>query len=190
MDTQRKSRYNQPSLHLVTSPTPAQPISTRVQNHRQSESPFRYLSERLANEQVFDEKDQTPLADISSSSGRRASSNSRATHRSSPSTSRSSTPAPSHHRAQPNQHAGPVPPNSLRTAADNGRGRPSRRVGQLERSHWPSLSTRLRPWIPVIVYGISSLGFVVAIAFWRAEIFQGTGPWNALCSVANFHTYS
>jgi hypothetical protein len=92
MDTQRKSRlYNQPSLHLVSSPTPAQPISTRVQNHKQSESPFRYLSERLADGQVFSEKDQTPLADISSSSGRRASSVSRATHRSSPSTSRSST---------------------------------------------------------------------------------------------------
>lgn len=180
MDTQRKSRYNQPSLHLVTSPTPAQPISTRVQNHRQSESPFRYLSERLANEQVFDEKDQTPLADISSSSGRRASSISRAMHRSSPSTSRSSTPTPPHHHTHPKQpNQQPVrlaTPNPLLTVADNGRGRPSRRVGQLERSHCSSLSTRLKPWIPIILYGFSSLGFVVAIAFWRTEIFQGMVP--------------
>jgi len=174
MDTQRKSRlYNQPSLHLVTSPTPAQPISTRVQNHKQSESPFRYLSERLAD---LSEKDQTPLADISSSSGRRASSNSRATHRSSPSSSRSSTPVPSHHRThsrQLSQQTRPTAPTPQPTNADNGRGRPPRRIGQLESHFSSSLSARLQPWIPIILYGISSLGFVVAIAFWRTEIFQG-----------------
>jgi len=177
MDTQRKSRhYDQPSLHLVSSPTPAQPISTRVQNHKQSESPFRYLNERLASEQVFNEKDQTPLADISSSSGRRASSISRATHRSSPSNSRSSTPAPSHHRKhskQSNQNASPTTPAPPSTSADTGRGRPSRRPGQLERSLRSPLSARLKPWMPVILYVISSLAFVVAIAFWRSEVFQG-----------------
>ena len=178
MDTQRKSRlYNQPSLHLVTSPTPAQPISTRVQNHKQSESPFRYLTERLADEQDFNEKDQTPLADISSSSGRRANSTSRATHRSSPSTSRSSTPVPSQHRAPLNQSghlARPTAPTPLLTTADHGRGRPFRRTDQLERTLWLSLCDRLKPWVPIILYGISSLGFVIAIAFWRTEIFQGT----------------
>ena len=178
MESQRQSRhFNQPSLHLVSNPTPAQPISTRVQNHKHSESPFRYLTERLVNEQVFSEKDQTPLADVSSSSaGRRASSNSRAMHRTSPSTSRSPTPAPSQHRAhskQPSQPARPTAPNPLLTTADNGRGRPFRRVGQLERSRWCLLATRLQPWIPVILYAVSSLGFVVAIAFWRTEIFQG-----------------
>lgn len=177
MDTQRKSRqYNQPPLHLVSSPTPAQPISTRVQNHKQSESPFRYLNERLANEQVFGEKDQTPLADISSSSGRRASSISRATHRSSPSSSRSSTPTPSHSRSnskRSNQQIRSTTPILQPTAADNGRGRPPRRVSQFERSHRSSLFTRLQPWIPVILYVISSLGFVAAIAFWRTELFQG-----------------
>jgi hypothetical protein len=177
MDTQRKSRhYDQPSLHLVSSPTPAQPISTRVQNHKQSESPFRYLNERVAGEQVFNEKDQTPLADISSSSGRRASSISRATHRSSPSNSRSSTPAPSHHRKhtkQPSQHVRPAAPAPPPTTPDTGRGRPPRRVVQLERSIRSSMSARLKPWIPIILYVISSLGFVVAIAFWRSEIFQG-----------------
>ena len=167
-------QYNQPSLHLVRSPSPAQPISTRIQNHKQSESPFRYLNERLANEQALNEKDQTPLADISSSSGRRASSTSRATHRSSPSNSRSSTPAPSHrssHSKHLSQHARSTTPILQPTAADNGRGRPPRQLREYERS---PLSTRLQPWIPVILYGISSLGFVVAIAFWRTEIFQGT----------------
>lgn len=182
MDTQRKSRqHSQPPLHLVSSPTPAQPISTRVQNHRQSESPFRYLNERLANELVFDEKDQTPLADISSSSGRRASSISRATHRSSPSTSRSTTPAPSHGRSRSTQHIRSTTPILPPTAADNGRGRPPRRVAQFESSLRPSLSTRLQPWLPIILYGISSLGFVVAIAFWRTEIFQGMTSMRIIC---------
>jgi hypothetical protein len=174
MDTQRKSRhYNQPSLHLVSSPTPAQPISTRVQNHKQSESPFRYLNERFADAQALDEKDQTPLADISSSSARRAGSITRATHRSSPSTSRSSTPAPSNHHTHPRQSSQHVKP-TVPIATDNGRGRPPHCIGQLERPFSSSLSTRLKPWMPIILYGISSLGFVIAIAFWRTEIFQGT----------------
>lgn len=185
MDTQRKSRrYNQPPFQLVSSPIPAQPISTRVQNHTQSESPFRYLNERLANEQAFSEKDQTPLADISSSSGRRASSTSRATHRSSPSTSRSSTPAPSHRRSpsrQLNQHARSTTLILSPAAVDNGRGRPPRCGGQFERSLWSSWSTRLQPWLPIILYAISSLGFVVAIAFWRTEIFQGIASVRIFC---------
>ena len=187
MDVQRKS--HQPSLHLVSSPTPAQPISTRVQNHKQSESPFRYLTERLANEQVFGEKDQTPLADISTSS-RRASSISRAVHRSSPPTSPSPTPVPSRHRTHPKQSGQRgrlATPNPLLTVADNGRGRPSRRLGQLERSRLPPLSTRLRPWIPIILYGISSLGFVVAIAFWKTEIFQGIVTWRTVCPAADLN---
>lgn len=190
MDIQRKSR--QPSLHLVSSPTPARPISTKVQNHKQSESPFRYLTERLANEQVFSEKDQTPLADISTSSSRRASSISRAAHRSSPPTSPSSTPAPSRHRTplkQPGQRGRLATPNPLLAAADNGRGRPSRRLGQLERSHLSPLSTRLQPWIPIILYGISSLGFVIAVAFWKTEIFQGIATWPTVCPAADLNPF-
>lgn len=177
MDTQRNSRqHSQPSFHLVTSPTPAQPISTRVQNHKQSDSPFRYLNERLTNEQAFDEKDQTPLADIPSSSSRRARSIPRATQRSSPSTSRSPTPASPHRRSHSKHSSQPVrstTPILSPAAADNGRGRPFRRVGQHERSSWSFLYTRLQPWVPIILYGISSLGFVAAVAFWRTELFQG-----------------
>ncbi|KAI0736390.1 hypothetical protein BC629DRAFT_1301304 [Irpex lacteus] len=31
----------------------------------------------------------------------------------------------------------------------------------------------LKPWIPIILYAITSLGFVAAISFWKAEVFQG-----------------
>ncbi|KAI0069021.1 hypothetical protein BV25DRAFT_1769274, partial [Artomyces pyxidatus] len=31
----------------------------------------------------------------------------------------------------------------------------------------------LRPWIPLLLYLSSSLGFLIAIAFWKTEVFQG-----------------
>jgi len=35
------------------------------------------------------------------------------------------------------------------------------------------ISNLIKPWIPLILYGITSLGFLVAIAFWKNEVFQG-----------------
>lgn len=35
------------------------------------------------------------------------------------------------------------------------------------------VSNLIKPWIPLILYGITSLGFLVAIAFWKNEVFQG-----------------
>ncbi|OCH93623.1 hypothetical protein OBBRIDRAFT_790147 [Obba rivulosa] len=35
------------------------------------------------------------------------------------------------------------------------------------------IANLLRPWIPIILYAITSLGFVFAIALWKTEVFQG-----------------
>jgi hypothetical protein len=35
------------------------------------------------------------------------------------------------------------------------------------------LQERLKPWIPALLYALTSLGFVVAITMWKAEVFQG-----------------
>lgn len=51
------------------------------------------------------------------------------------------------------------------------------------------LATRLQPWIPVIIYAISSLGFVVGIAFWRTEIFQGTAIWYKFYVTADLELF-
>lgn len=122
---------------------PAQPISTGPSHHTQSQSPFRYLNQRLDD---LSEKDQTPLTDVSS----------RYTpaHRISRSTSRASTPAP-HSRQSPQIRSRTPTPLIM----------PVRNV--------PTYSNRLKPWIPLILYAISSLVFVVAIAFWKSEVFQG-----------------
>ena len=34
------------------------------------------------------------------------------------------------------------------------------------------LRERLRPWIPYILYGATSLGFVLAITFWKDDVFR------------------
>jgi hypothetical protein len=38
----------------------------------------------------------------------------------------------------------------------------------------PALVSVLRPWAPLIMYAISSLTFVIAIAFYKTELFQCT----------------
>jgi len=40
----------------------------------------------------------------------------------------------------------------------------------------PALVSVLRPWAPLIMYAISSLTFVIAIAFYKTELFQCTLP--------------
>ncbi|KAI0786350.1 hypothetical protein C8Q75DRAFT_721171 [Abortiporus biennis] len=35
------------------------------------------------------------------------------------------------------------------------------------------IANLLKPWIPIILYAISSLGFLVAISLWKEEVFQG-----------------
>ena len=31
----------------------------------------------------------------------------------------------------------------------------------------------IKPWIPIILYAITTLGFLVAVSFWKVEVFQG-----------------
>ena len=35
------------------------------------------------------------------------------------------------------------------------------------------ISNHIKPWIPLILYGITSVGFLVAVAFWKNEVFEG-----------------
>ncbi|TCD71323.1 hypothetical protein EIP91_011094 [Steccherinum ochraceum] len=35
------------------------------------------------------------------------------------------------------------------------------------------IANLLKPWIPVIAYAVTTFGFLTAIGFWRAEVFQG-----------------
>jgi hypothetical protein len=38
------------------------------------------------------------------------------------------------------------------------------------------LCSLVKPWLPLLAYLSTSLGFVIAIAFWRTELFEGAWP--------------
>ena len=42
------------------------------------------------------------------------------------------------------------------------------------------IANLLKPWIPIILYAITSLGFVAAISLWKAEVFQGASLTRSL----------
>lgn len=43
------------------------------------------------------------------------------------------------------------------------------------------IANLLKPWIPIILYAITSLGFLAVIALWKAEVFQGESPDSCAC---------
>lgn len=48
---------------------------------------------------------------------------------------------------------------------------PIRSISHYSRSSPSQILRGLKPWLPLIFYAITSLGFVVAIAFYRTELF-------------------
>ncbi len=50
---------------------------------------------------------------------------------------------------------------------------PSLHSGYLHPPRKIRLWSIVKPWLPVIVYVSTSLGFLIAIAFWKTQVFQG-----------------
>jgi hypothetical protein len=162
-----------PSLSIISSSFPARPISTSPSAHRQSQSPFRYIRFPLDADEK--DSDETLLCDLaehkrpwSTPTGQHSpGSHASASHPSPTSTSRSHRPPP-------------LPPLS---------GRPSPLLRQppalvlnCHTRTLPASYTRprglrifnlLRPWIPIILYALTNIGFVVAIACFKNEVFTG-----------------
>lgn len=71
---------------------------------------------------------------------------------------------------------------------------PSLHSGYLHPPRKIRLWSIVKPWLPVLAYISTSLGFVIAIAFWKAQVFEGTLYYPifppALCaiSVHPFHS--
>lgn len=157
------SNRQPPSLNLLSTSSPARPVSSNPSTpYQQSQSPFRYVKES----QTMDEKSSTQLS-ILSDEKRPAPAPfspgvgpSRCNNPSLPASSpltqqpspflRGPSPLliPSHHRA-PGQSQTYTRPRGLR------------------------ISNLVKPWIPLILYGITSFGFLVAVAFWKNEVFEG-----------------
>jgi hypothetical protein len=163
------NRPRPPSLNLLTSSSPARPISTSASTtHRQSESPFRYVRfhhpHHDVNEKLLDE---TPLSDLNNNSSssphpscRTSTPPTTSAHR----TARSNSPPSAFtagHRS-PLFLRQPVSPHPIRARS-------------LSLSYtYPRglrLANLVRPWTPIILYAITSIGFLIAIAFWKTEVF-------------------
>ncbi|KAJ6629156.1 hypothetical protein B0H10DRAFT_1988143 [Mycena sp. CBHHK59/15] len=127
--------------HLLSLSLPARPVSTSPTQHRPSQSPFRYVH--------FDEIQEkaTPLADMALD---------RMPHHS-PSTSR--YPTSPYRPSPPPPSPSPLPARLFAHPQTYPRPRGLR------------IANRLRPWLPLIMYALSSLVFVVAIAFFKTQVF-------------------
>lgn len=53
---------------------------------------------------------------------------------------------------------------------------PIRSISQYSRSSPLHLFRTLKPWLPLIFYAITTLGFVIVIAFYRTELFACMSP--------------
>jgi hypothetical protein len=67
------------------------------------------------------------------------------------------------------EHAGPPTPrrlaHMLSAAAASG-------PGAAPSARWRAWRL-VKPWLPLLAYGATSLGFVLAVAFWKAQVFTG-----------------
>lgn len=154
-----------PSLNLISAASPARAVSTSPSpSHRQSQSPFRYVKES----QSMNEKsppNETPLSVLSSEKRHahhppRIGSSSHHHQSLSPA---SATNSRGHLSPNPRHHSPFLPtPSPLLTPSHT-----------YTRPRGLRIYNLLKPWIPLICYGITSVGFLVAIAFWKNEVFQG-----------------
>ena len=164
-----------PSL-IPSSSSPAHPVSTSPSpQHRQSQSPFRYIQLHPGNQDV-DEK-ATPLINFPSDhhyhrqpgpsvsqqkspesatrTDRRYQSRSERPYRARPSLLSSPSASPLLRQPTPSQ----IFSRSLQTPTSYTRPRGLR------------IANLLKPWIPIILYGITTLAFIVAIALYKTEVF-------------------
>ncbi|KAF8211297.1 hypothetical protein K438DRAFT_1568498 [Mycena galopus ATCC 62051] len=128
--------------HLLSTSIPARPVSTSPTQHTPSQSPFRYLH---FSEITTEKPNGNDIAlQGTPSSSRYSSSPRRSESLRSPRASAPSSPA--HHNSRP---LSPLysRPRGLRIA------------------------NLLRPWLPLILYALSSLILVVAIAFFKTQVF-------------------
>ena len=154
------SNRQPPSLNLLSTSSPLQPVASNPSTpYQQSHSPFRFVKDS----QTMDEKSSTQLSILSDE--------------------KRPVLAPSSSSAGPSRYnnsplaASPLsrqPPPFIRGPSPLLI--PSHRaLGQSQtyiRPRGLRISNLIKPWIPVILYGITSFGFLVAIAFWKNEVFE------------------
>lgn len=155
---------------LIAQAAPARPVSTSPAPHQHSQSPFRYVhfeqssseKQRLGetNHDQFSGSRSNRLDSLSSASPSQTFSQPSSSR---PSSSRRNSPA-----CRPTMRLSP--PDSANMFASP---HPSLHCNH-PHARRLRLHSLLRPWLPLILYLCTSLGFLLAIAFWKEEVFRGT----------------
>jgi hypothetical protein len=171
------SHYRPATLHISRSSSPASPVAVSSTTINRSQSPFRYIQHLQQSTGAMNEKSRPQLASASHT----------ASHQKQP----SSSPPPSTCEQAPGSSSSslppPLPPHPIRQDTHSQlSGLPSPFLHAptplLIPSRPQTLSyTRprglrivncLKPLIPLMLYGATSLAFLLAIALWRAEVFS------------------
>ncbi|KAG6911682.1 hypothetical protein DXG01_007932 [Tephrocybe rancida] len=167
MDTSRR-----PSTLKLSLSHPASPISSAPSSaHRHSQSPFRYMQLDPYPEDL-DEK-STPLADIQTNLRPHSPGRQRCSSPSSPNRAGSGSQLRSN-RTSPQSPATPNQPPLLRQPPPLHRSNRTRSQisSTYTRPRGLRIANLIRPWIPIIMYIITSLAFVAAIALYKEEVFS------------------
>jgi hypothetical protein len=83
-------------------------------------------------------------------------------------------------RLPPTPSPSVVPPHSARLPCPcSSRSTPisstySRTASAYSRPRSLLIANLVKPWTPIILYAITTLGFLAAVGFWKAEVFEGT----------------
>lgn len=164
-----------PALKLFPS-SPAHPVSSSPSTqHRQSQSPFRYIQLRPRTDDI-DEK-ATPLIGFPSDTQRQvlpgpsASQQKAISPTSSTRTDRRYQPR-SEHTSQVGQSSPSSSPLLRQPTPSLAFSRPlPQSSSSYTRPRGLRIANLIKPWIPIILYGITSLAFIVAIALNKTEVF-------------------
>lgn len=154
---------------FIAQAAPARPVSTSPAPQQHSQSPFRYVhfEQSSSEKQRLEEKSHDHLSSSRSNRVHTLSSASPSQTFSQPSTSCPSSSRRGSPACRPTMRRTPTEPTNMFASPH-----PS-----LHSNHPHArrlrLHSLLRPWLPLILYLCTTLGFLLAIAFWKEEVFQG-----------------
>lgn len=163
------------SLQLLPRSIPARPQSLPRSSHHRSPSPSRFLrfEDSPVNEKSrFDGFPQMSPTKTESSTSRAVALDPLASrHQPYPSSAASLRHLTSHQSsASPDYSLSPIPDTASSHFALP---LPSLHSGYLHPPRKIRLWSILKPWLPVLAYLLTSLGFLVATVFWKKQVFQG-----------------
>ncbi|TFK43357.1 hypothetical protein BDQ12DRAFT_709155 [Crucibulum laeve] len=163
-----------PSLDLISLSAPTRPVSTSPSpTHCQSQSPFHYV-QFTPNFPEPDEK-ATPLAgsDMKQQPSPPTPHSYPRQHMPSVHSNATQTSYPNVPRSARSHHFSSLPPAPSPYSRPSGPlNTSSYRASTYTRPRGLRILNLVKPWIPLILYALTSLAFVVAIALYRTEVFS------------------